>query len=144
VSQTATGTAAPQTPAPQPEPAEEPPVDMGRLNDFTNGNLDDLRDLVTLYLSQTTGQVEQLTSAVKAGSAAEVRRIAHSCAGASATCGMRRIVQFLRQMEHESEEGNLSNAPELNRQVGEEFKRIKSFLEAHMAKQSDAAAQAQA
>jgi CheY-like chemotaxis protein len=142
VSQTATATGPLETPPPTGHtPLEEPPVDLARLNDFTNGNLEDLRDLVTLYLKQTTGQVEQLAAAVKAGAAQDVRRISHSCAGASATCGMSRIVQFLRQLEHESEEGNLSNAPELSRQVAEEFNRIRDFLEAHMANQARLAAQ---
>ena len=66
---------------------------------------------------------------------------AAGCAGASATCGMSRIVQFLRQLEHESEAGNLANAPELTRQVQEEFKRIQTFLDAYMAKQSNLAPQ---
>jgi CheY-like chemotaxis protein/nitrogen-specific signal transduction histidine kinase len=133
VSQTATASS--QSPA----PVEEPPVDMSRLNDFTGGNIEELRDLVTLYLKQTAGQVEQLAGAVKAGLAPDVRRLAHSCAGASATCGMSRIVQFLRQLEHESEAGNLANAPELTRQVQEEFNRIQTFLDAYMAKQSNLA-----
>jgi CheY-like chemotaxis protein len=142
VSQTATATGPLEPPPPTGHaPSDEPPVDMARLNDFTNGNLDDLRDLVTLYLKQTAGQVEQLAAAVKAGAAQDVRRISHSCAGASATCGMSLIVQFLRQLEHESEEGNLSNAPELSRQVDDEFKRIRNFLEAHMAEQARLAAQ---
>jgi HPt (histidine-containing phosphotransfer) domain-containing protein len=114
---------------------------MDRLNDFTNGDANDLRELVTLYLKQTTTQVEQLATAVKAGSAPEVRRIAHSCAGASATCGMTRIVPFLRELEHQAEAGNLASAPTLSHEVEEEFKRIRTFLEAHLSRQSDLAAQ---
>jgi CheY-like chemotaxis protein len=144
-SQTATGTGPFATaPIPPNAPVEEPPVDMDRLNDFTNGNLDDLRDLITLYLKQTTTQVEQLAAAVKAGSAPDVRRVAHSCAGASATCGMSPIVLFLRQLELEAEEGNLSNAPGLSRQVDEEFKRIRAFLEPYLIKQPGLAAQTHA
>jgi signal transduction histidine kinase/HPt (histidine-containing phosphotransfer) domain-containing protein len=144
-SQTATGTGPFATaPIPPNAPVEEPPVDMDRLNDFTNGNLDDLRDLITLYLKQTTTQVEQLAAAVKAGSAPDVRRVAHSCAGASATCGMNPIVLFLRQLELEAEEGNLSNAPGLSRQVDEEFKRIRAFLEPYLLKQPGLAAQTHA
>ena len=114
---------------------------MHRLNDFTNGNVDELRDLITLYLTQTTGQVQELAAAVKAGSAPDVRRVAHSCAGASATCGMNRIVQFLRQLELEADEGNLAQAPELTHQVEEEFKRIRAYLEAQLGRPSDLAAQ---
>src|SRR5207245_2520036 len=58
------------------------PVDMERLLEFTDGSLDNLRELVTLYLNQTRQQLEQLEAAVATGSALEVRRLAHSCAGA--------------------------------------------------------------
>jgi CheY-like chemotaxis protein/HPt (histidine-containing phosphotransfer) domain-containing protein len=140
VAQTATATLGTQ-PVPDTAAAEEPPVDLDRLNEFTNGNFDDLRELVTLYLKQTTGQVEQLAAAIQAGSAPDVRRLAHSCAGASATCGMVRIVPFLRDLEHQAEGGDLSHAPDLSHKVEEEFKRIRAFLEAHMARQAPVTAQ---
>jgi hypothetical protein len=54
---------------------------------------------------------------------------------------MKRIVQFLRQLEHEAEAGNVTSAPELTRQIEEEFKRIRAFLEPLLARPSDLAAQ---
>jgi CheY-like chemotaxis protein len=124
--------AATATPAANPPP-EDAPVEMERLLDFTNGDPDSLRELVALYLDQTATQVEQLAAAVQAGAPGEVRRVAHSCAGASATCGMRRIVPLLRELERQGYEEKLTNADELSRQVGDEFKRIRDFLEAHLA-----------
>jgi CheY-like chemotaxis protein/HPt (histidine-containing phosphotransfer) domain-containing protein len=135
----ATGTEAtpaanpPPQASPTPAPPEDAPVEMERLLDFTNGDPDSLRELVALYLDQTATQVEQLAAAVQAGAPGEVRRVAHSCAGASATCGMRRIVPLLRELERQGYEEKLTNADELSRQVGDEFKRIRDFLEAHLA-----------
>ena len=134
VAATATPAANPPPQAsPTPAPPEDVPVEMERLLDFTNGDPDSLRELVALYLDQTATQVEQLAAAVQAGTPAEVRRVAHSCAGASATCGMRRIVPLLRELERQGYEEKLTNADELSRQVGDEFKRIRDFLEAHLA-----------
>ncbi len=49
--------ASPPAPAsPAPGPAEDAAVDMSRLLDFTDGDPDNLRELVTLYLSQTEEQ----------------------------------------------------------------------------------------
>jgi CheY-like chemotaxis protein len=121
------------------EPASEPqqaPVDMERLLDFSDGSMENLRELVTLYLKQTGEQLEQLAAAAQAGSASEVRRLAHSCAGASSTCGMLRIVPLLRELERQGEEKRLVNAPELCRQSLREFARIREFLEAHLSSQS--------
>jgi CheY-like chemotaxis protein/HPt (histidine-containing phosphotransfer) domain-containing protein len=118
-------------------PAQDDPVDMTRLLDFTDGDPDNLRELVTLYLDQTGQQVGQLEAAVQANSAQEVRRLAHSCAGASATCGMRRLVLLLRELERQGFEGRLTNANQLSHQVGEEFERIRHFLEAYLADHSN-------
>jgi CheY-like chemotaxis protein len=134
-------------PAPEPKPAngapafaDEPPVDMERLLDFTDGNPDSLRELVTLYLTQTSQQLEQLAAATQAGDAPAVRRLAHSCAGASATCGIRRLVPLLRDLERESAEGQLANAPRLASELGSEFDRVRNFLEAYLARPAAVAA----
>jgi CheY-like chemotaxis protein len=115
--------------------AQAPPVDMERLLDFANGNPDNLRELAELYLQQTSGQVEQLLAAVKAGAAEEVRRLAHSCAGASSTCGMTTIGPLLRELERQGHEGLLANAPEIALNVQKEFQRIQKFLEDYLQSQ---------
>jgi len=145
--------AAKKTPTPTPSQTETatgandsgvdphlPPVEMERLLDFSDGNVENLRELVTLYVKQTTEQLEQLTAAVQSGSIEEVRRLAHSCAGASSTCGMVRIVPLLRELERQGEEKRLTNAAELCRQACREFERIREFLDAHLAKASPLAA----
>jgi len=138
-SQTATGTGSPESGAAVLPPDSEPPVNLQRLNDFTSGNADDLRELITLYLQQTTGQFEQLSAAILGSVADDVRRLAHSCAGASATCGMVRIVPMLRDLERQGENGNLTRAPDMFRQAEQEFHRIRAFLEAHLAKMNSTA-----
>ena len=118
---------------------EEAPVEMDRLLDFTDGNAENLRELVTLYLDQTGGQLEQLEAAVAAGAPQEVRRLAHSCAGASATCGMRRLVPLLRELERQGQEEKLTNAAQLCQKAGREFDLIRSFLTAYLAKGAELA-----
>jgi CheY-like chemotaxis protein len=126
---------APPVSAPDSTTESDPdwPVDMARLNEFTEGDENSFKELATLYLTQTAEQLEALEASVAKGTAAEVRRIAHSCAGASATCGMRFLVPVLRQMERESAEGNLTNAKALCSQSVKEFSRIRLFLQARMA-----------
>jgi CheY-like chemotaxis protein/HPt (histidine-containing phosphotransfer) domain-containing protein len=129
----------PEAPAAAPAAVEQCPVDMDRLLDFTDGNVENLRELVTLYLAQTGEQMEQLETAVRAGNAAEVRRLAHSCAGASATCGMRNLVPMLRELERQGAEGKLTSAVEVRRDAGREFESIRTYLEAYMAQHCDLA-----
>jgi signal transduction histidine kinase len=77
---------------------EQPPVDLGRLNDFAGGNAENFNELVALYLKQTSEQLVQLRDGLEQQSAEQVARVSHSCAGASATCGMTAMVPLLRQI----------------------------------------------
>ena len=138
--QTATATT---PPAPAPAvlvPGAEPPVNMERLLEFTDGEPDNLHELVTLYLDQTKEQLKQLETAIQAGAPQEVRRVAHSCVGASATCGMRRLVPLLRELERQGLEGKLTDAPGLCRAAVVEFAEINHFLQSYLAAGSAAAA----
>ncbi|MDB6021884.1 MAG: Hpt sensor hybrid histidine kinase, partial [Pedosphaera sp.] len=113
------------TPAPA---AESPCVDMERLLDFANGDMENLRELVELYLQQTAKQIAQLIAAVAARGGDEVKRLAHSCAGASSTCGMTGITPILRELERQGFEGLQPNAPQLADDARREFERINTFL----------------
>jgi CheY-like chemotaxis protein len=122
-----------QTPAAAPAASAEAeaPVDMDRLNELTDGNNESLRELVTLYVKQTSDQMEQLKKAIAANEAEVVRRVAHSCAGASSTCGVRKMPPILRELEHQGHEGKLVNAEELAGELFAEFERVKIFLAPH-------------
>jgi len=112
-----------------------PPVDLERLHDLTSSNPEELRELINLYLSQTSAQIAQLTAAVRANLPQEVRRMAHSCSGASATCGMPGILPILRALEAEGESGQLSiRTPELAGAAEAEFQRIRLVLESELTK----------
>jgi signal transduction histidine kinase/HPt (histidine-containing phosphotransfer) domain-containing protein len=133
---------APKADVPAPEPAlkadvpapavEEPPVEMDILNDLTDDNADSLRELVDLFFKQTTQQLELLEAAVRANKAEDVRRVAHSCAGASATLGMTRFVPLLRKLERQGASGTLTTATQVYEDTAREFKLIQNFLAAQL------------
>ena len=108
--------------------AEVPPVEMERLNELTEGNLDSIRELVDMFIKQTSQQLEQLEAAVRANKAEDVRRLAHSCAGASATLGMTRFVPLLRKLERQGASGMLTSATQVYEDTAREFKLIQDFL----------------
>ena len=121
----------------EPAPATEtggaggpPPIEMDRLNDLTDGNADSLRELVELYLRQTTQQFSQVEAAIAANKPEDVRRLAHSCAGASATLGMVRLVPLLRDLEKRGHSGTLAGVPAVFAAAQVEYKAIQIFLAA--------------
>ncbi len=127
------GTIIPETKMPPlknlPNPgAEESPVDMERLLDLTDGNDDSLRELVEMYLKQTNKQFEQMRTAIGTPDADALRRVAHSCAGASATLGMTHLVPRLRELEKLGALGTLTGAGEICETAAHEYGRIREFL----------------
>ncbi len=123
--------AEPVAPAAAAEPApaaETAPVDMERLNYFTGGDEQAIRELVDFYLCQTEKQYDDLGRALATQAAAEVRRIAHSCVGASATCGMTAVIGPLRELERLGHEGQLAGAPGCYARFRAELDRIKQFF----------------
>jgi HPt (histidine-containing phosphotransfer) domain-containing protein len=108
--------------------AEEPPVDWERLTELAGGDEGGIRELATLYMTQTTLQFEELAAAVNTGAVKEVERVAHKSAGASATCGMNAIVPILRELERQGRDGALSDATRLMTRATKELDRIRDFL----------------
>ncbi len=106
----------------------EPAVDMDRMKDLTDGNADGLRELVEMFLKQTHKQFDQIQAAIRDGKADDVRRVAHSCAGASATLGMTHLVPKLRDLEKLGATGSLPDADKLCQAAMQEYVRVQEFL----------------
>ncbi|MEI9863206.1 MAG: response regulator [Limisphaerales bacterium] len=106
-----------------------PPVfDMDRLHDLTDRNEENLRELVELYCRQTNQQFTQVEAAIAANQPAALRRVAHSCAGSSATLGMVRLGELMRHLEKEGAAGTLTDAARICEDARQEYHAIKKFL----------------
>jgi HPt (histidine-containing phosphotransfer) domain-containing protein len=112
-------------------PAVPSPVDLERLSDFAGGSLENFNELVCLYFKQTAEQLQQIRDALGVNDAEQAARIAHSSAGASATCGMVSIVPFLRQLEDLGQAGNLAESAQLLPRIEREFELLKQYLDSH-------------
>ncbi|MGV3775003.1 MAG: Hpt domain-containing protein [Verrucomicrobiales bacterium] len=108
-----------------------PPVDMDRLRDFTDGTSENLRELINLYIDQTDIYLTELKTAADAGDPNQVRRIAHSAAGSSATCGMTALAAFLRTIEQAAEGSSLDEALLTLPHALAEYDRVKAYLLEH-------------
>ncbi len=109
-------------PAPAVNASDEPPVDMDRMKDLTDGNTDSLCELVDMFLKQTNKQFAQMEAAIREGKADDVRRVAHSCAGASATLGMTHLVPKLRELEKLGASGALPGADKICEEAAREYR----------------------
>lgn len=106
-----------------------PPVDIDALRDLGGGTDEGLMELVDLYLQQTSDQIGQIQQALDSANTEEVRRIAHSCAGANATCGMNGLVAPMRELERMGNDGDVSHGKAQLDMVRSEFEKVKAYLE---------------
>jgi HPt (histidine-containing phosphotransfer) domain-containing protein len=106
-------------------------LDWERLMEMADNDRDMLKELVSLYLQETEQQMEQLGAAVASSSAPEVKRLAHKCAGGSATIGVGRLVPLLRKLEQQGEEGHLETSGLLYKKARKEFGILRDHLELH-------------
>ena len=75
--------------------------------------------------------MQQIRAAISNGDPGSASRLAHSAAGASATCGMVAMVPVLRRIEHLGQEGHLAAAAALLADADREFERLKTYLQTH-------------
>jgi signal transduction histidine kinase/HPt (histidine-containing phosphotransfer) domain-containing protein len=122
--------ATPPSPPPAPAATIESPVEMERLTELAGGDKDMLRDLVELFYKQTSKQLAQLETAVRANKTEEVRHLAHSCKGASATMGMAPLAAIFFELEKMGRAATLDGAAPRLADAVHEFKRVQDFLAA--------------
>ncbi len=123
----------PAAQAAAPSREAELPVDMDRLMELAGGEKAMLKELVELFYSQTVKQLAQLEAAIKANKTEEVRHLAHSCKGASATMGMAPLAAIFFELEKMGRAGSLDGAGSSVSGAASEFKRVQDFLAAQPA-----------
>ena len=110
-----------------PEKPEGDPVDIQRLIEVSDGP-ERIRELIDLYLQQSTQLIEELGVAIRSGEAKEVEYFAHKCVGSSANCGMTAILPALRELESMGRSGQLTGAEQSHADASRQLNRIKDFL----------------
>jgi two-component system, sensor histidine kinase and response regulator len=106
-------------------------LDWERLMEMADNDRDMLKELVSLYIEETEKQMEQLGAAVATSSAPEVKRLAHKCAGGSATIGVGRLVPLLRELEDRGAEDRLEGSNSIYERAREEFGILRKLLRLH-------------
>ena len=113
-------------------------ADLGFWRDLAGGDDDAARDLLTLYLGDTSAQISLMVSALAAGSADQVGRAAHACAGSSGTCGVDALAQLFRRLEQQARDNRLDELSDTLPLVVEAFNHVRARLTKTIAASSEA------
>ena len=119
---------APTMAGPEAAPADEPPVDAGRLFEIYPDDRGKVLQLVIKFSEQSNSLLQQLEQAVVARDAERVRQLSHKWCGSSSGCGVVALVPPLRRMENAAKLGDLSAAPDDLEAVRQAWARAQAFL----------------
>ena len=77
-------------------------ADLDFWKELAGGDDDTGRELLTLFLGDTSTQISVMVSGLAAGDADAVCRAAHTCVGSSSTCGLEALADLFRRVEQEA------------------------------------------
>ncbi len=112
-----------------PHSPESVPVNMGRLLEMADDDPVQLRELVGMYVKESTDVMRNLKVSVQAGDWDQTERLAHRLGGTSAVCGMIPIVRPLRDLEMTAKAGHRSFNEMLLVEASREHARVTEYLE---------------
>jgi HPt (histidine-containing phosphotransfer) domain-containing protein len=98
-------------------------LDQTQLDQFrVNDNDDMLRELVSMYLTETDGQIDSLSTQQDPDT---VARIAHQLKGSSANLGARQLADAFSRLEETAKAGDLAPAGDLLEEIRGTFDRTR-------------------
>jgi CheY-like chemotaxis protein/HPt (histidine-containing phosphotransfer) domain-containing protein len=94
-------------------PDEDKVIDLELLKDLTLGDAAMLREIIELYRQQTAEQLDQISEAISARNSDALYQVSHKALGGSATCGMKTIAPFFKELEQLGKNRQFENAQDL-------------------------------
>ncbi|HEX8735895.1 MAG TPA: response regulator [Pyrinomonadaceae bacterium] len=88
-------------------------IDLELLKDLTLGDAAMLREIIALYVQQTGEQLDEISEAITARNPETLYTVSHKALGGSATCGMKTIVPFFKELEQLGKMRQFENAEAL-------------------------------
>lgn len=110
-------------------PAE--PLNFARLLEMVDDDPLQLRELVTLYLRESTRGLGELLASIQSGDREQTERLAHRLGGTAAMCGMVGLVAPLRAIEIAAQSGRWSRMGLLMLEARRQHGRVVDCLERH-------------
>lgn len=104
------------------------PVDLGRFNRLTDGDLEFARDLATTFIASGNQQLIDISKALEASDRASVARAAHKLKGASANIYAQVLADLAARLETEAPTAEVADLAQVSEALRHEFDRTSGFL----------------
>jgi PAS domain S-box-containing protein len=105
----------------------EPPVDLDRLREISDGDMEATAELVADYLAQADELLGKIDEAIMASRPDEVGRLTHTLSGMSSNCGMTALSSGLARLHEAALANDLQGAPAVHQALTLSLERIRQF-----------------
>jgi len=120
-----------------PEDTEDP-LDRAAIDNLLEmGGSELLSELAEMFSGETSSALPALREAATASDTQSVERVAHTLKGSSGNMGAQKMSAICAELEDVGASGDLSRAPELLERLEEESGRVRTALEAELARSRD-------
>ena len=99
-------------------------MEIERLADNLGLDVEDMDELLDLYVETTSSDLEGLRAAISAGDAEEVDRKAHSIKGASGNLGLSEIYELATKIDDRARQNTLSGLDSMVQELSAEFTKL--------------------
>ena len=104
------------------------PMDLEALVEAAAGDPEMMKEVLDVYIRQTTERIAGIRAAIEAASPSVVKGLARDCLSTSILCGMTQIVPLFREFARVSEDCHMADLLVLLDRVEIEFRRITCCL----------------
>lgn len=104
------------------------PVDLERLNQLTDGDLDFTRELASTFSDSGHQQLAEIGRALDACDRAAIARAAHKLKGASANIYAQALAELAARLEAEAHTGEITHLRQVSAALLQEFTRTNELL----------------
>ncbi len=111
-----------------PNPLESSAVSLEMLREETGGDPESFRELLELYLEQTSDSLAKLNTLIVQNAPDELALTAHACAGSSISFGAPTLAALFRELEMMSRARDLTGASTKLTAAAAEFERVASYM----------------
>lgn len=101
--------------------AIESVLNLGNAMENLDGDAELLQEVLEIFLEMIPEQLDELDASIQAGSATGLDSIAHSLKGSASNFCAVKFVETALRMEQLGKSGSVAGAPELMRQLREDF-----------------------
>lgn len=106
-------------------------VDLKKLVEMVDDDPTQLRQVVSMYLNESTRGIGELGASIQAGDWDQSERLAHRLCGSAAMCGMVGLVAPLRAIEVAAQTGRVPRIELLMLEARRQHSRVLDCLESH-------------